>query len=260
MGWDPREQDAYRVAEETLRREASAPLEVTPLKSRNLELSGLLRRPVTRMEKGRRLEIRADGITRRVVPAAQRGVLWDVISAAPMATEFANSRFLVPALAQSGIALFLDCDVLVLADVLELEAIARAQSHIALWCVQHGVLDEEGTKMDGQVQLPYHRKNWSSVMVFNCDHPANRGLTLDMVNGLPGRDLHRFCWLHDSQIGRLDPRWNWLVGVQPAPPRPKIAHYTLGGPWLPGWEHREHDDLWMAAANAHEDRRRAADP
>jgi hypothetical protein len=32
-------------------------------------------------------------------------------------------------------------------------------------------------------------------MVFNCDHPANRALTLDLINTVPGRDLHRFCWL-----------------------------------------------------------------
>jgi hypothetical protein len=52
-------------------------------------------------------------------------------------------------------------------------------------------------------------------MLFNCDHPSNKKLTVEMINTLPGRDLHRFCWLEDDEIGELDPGWNWLVGEQP---------------------------------------------
>jgi len=106
---------------------------------------------------------------------------------------------------------------------------------------------QEGMKMDNQPQQSYPRKNWSSVMLFNCNHSANRRLTVEDVNRRPGRDLHRFYWLHDDEIGELPPEWNWLVGVQPKPKHPKIAHYTLGGPWLPGWRPQEHDDLWLEA-------------
>ncbi len=247
IGWDPREVQAFEVARASVL--AHCPrARVVPLMRSRLEQQGLLRRPTGRLQKGRRLEITASGITRRMVTAAQRGTLWDEISGAPMATEFAISRFAVPMLAHAGIAIFMDCDVLVRADVGELQAIAQARPDVALWCVQHGHLEAEGTKMDGQIQLPYARKNWSSVMVFNCDHPANLAMNVDLLNRVPGRDLHRFCWLNDAQIGRLDGAWNWLVGVQPKPPEPKIAHYTLGGPWLPGWEKRDHDDLWLAAA------------
>ena len=66
-----------------------------------------------------------------------------------------------------------------------------------------------------------------------------------MINTLPGRDLHRFCWLEDEEIGELEPRWNWLVNVQPMPPMPAVAHFTLGGPWFDGWPGAEHDDLWV---------------
>lgn len=235
MGWDPREARAYAVAEATLQQHRKVP--VTALKLERLELQGLLRRP-------------------REIVGNQT---WDVISEAPMATEFAISRFLTPVLAQGGIAIFMDCDVLVLADIQELVHIAEAQPHIAMWCVQHEALGDhvarEGVlrvermlKMDGQVQTYYRRKNWSSVMVFNCDHPATLGWNLDRINHAPGRDLHGFRHIPDQLIGRLPAEWNWLVGVQPKPAQPKIAHYTLGGPWLPGWETREHDDLWLDAA------------
>lgn len=246
IGFDPRELRAYEIAEASLRQNSTTPLSVIALDRAPLELHGLLRRPVTKLPKGRSTVIHNGKIERRIVTAAQSGQLWDEISQAPMSTEFANSRFLTPLLAQTGWALFVDCDVLFLADVAELFACADPEK--ALMCVQHGVEWGYGTKMDGQQQVPYSRKNWSSVMLFNCDHPANRGLTLEMINTRPGRDLHRFCWLDDQFIGALPPEWNWLVGVQPLPDRPRIAHYTLGGPWLPNWKPQPYDDLWLTVA------------
>jgi hypothetical protein len=89
------------------------------------------------------------------------------------------------------------------------------------------------------------------VMLWNCDHPANQRLTLQDVNERPGRDLHRFYWLNDSEIGALPPEWNWLVGVQPKPAAPQIAHFTLGGPFTPGWKGAEHDEIWAEAEYAY---------
>ena len=248
IGADPRESDALEVAADSMLRRASVPVSLTPLMLRPLELAGLMRRPRRALGKGNPMVIVEGRVTRRVTTAAQCGTLWDEISAAPMSTEFAISRFLTPLLAHHGWALFIDCDVVFLADVAELFALADPE--FAVMCVHHGVLDASGTKMDGQVQLPYVRKNWSSVMLFNCDHPANKGLTLDLINRAAGRDLHRFCWLDDRWIGRLPGEWNWLVGVQPRPAAPKLAHFTLGGPWLPNWSPREHDDIWRAAKAA----------
>lgn len=221
MGWDAREREAYEAADRSLGWYSD--LEATPLMADRLADGGLLRRLTDR-----------------------RGQTYDLPSNAPCATDFAISRFLTPFLAQTGWALFVDSDVVFLADPMQLMELADPSK--AVMVVQHQNGHKAGTKMDGQAQVLYPRKNWSSVMLFNCDHPANRRLSLQDVNERPGRDLHAFYWLADSEIGELPPEWNWLVGVQPKPDAPKIAHFTLGGPWLPTWEGAEHDDIWLEAA------------
>lgn len=246
IGWDPREIDAYEVAKRTLIRHSSLPVSITPLVLHQLELAGLMRRPMRKLQKGKGMVIKNGQIEKRVITAAQSLQMWDEVSDAPMSTQFANSRFLTPMLAQTGWALFVDCDVVFMADVAELFACADPDK--AVMCVQHAALEQgNGLKMDGQIQTQYNRKNWSSVMLFNCEHPKNRGLTLEMINKRPGRDLHRFCWLDDADIGALPAEWNWLVNVQPRPAAPKLAHFTLGGPWLPQWERKPHDDIWLGA-------------
>ena len=223
VGYDSREHGAWQVAVESLRALASAPVPITSIDLARNEAWGLMLRPWR----------------------IHRGSLWDVVSDAPQSTGFAISRFLAPLLAQEGWALFVDCDVLFLGDVLEV--LEHADPRYAVQCVQHPPLLEEGVKMDGCLQVAYPRKNWSSVVLWNVEHPANRKLTLDLINNTPGRDLHRFCWLADEEVGQLPGEWNWLVGVQPRPARPMIAHYTLGGPWLPDWKEAAHDDLWIQA-------------
>ena len=219
MGFDERERLAFEMAQRMLRR---YDLEATPLEIERLAASGLLRRPVDR-----------------------RGQLYDLPSNAPCATDFAISRFLTPILAQTGYALFVDCDVAFLTDPREM--LREADSRFAVQVVKHKNGHKAGTKMDGQVQTLYPRKNWSSVMLFNCDHPANRRLTLADINERPGRDLHAFYWLADSEIGELSPDFNWLVGIQPKPETPKIAHFTLGGPWPRDWPGAEYDEIWREA-------------
>ena len=223
VGHEPREQAAYDVAVNSMLWRASGPVDVTPLNRDRLERCGLLRRPTD-----------------------LRGSMYDLTSNARCATGFAISRFLTPILAQTGWALFIDCDVVFLDDVADLFALADPSK--AVQVVKHDAEHKTQWKMDNQRQTSYERKNWSSVMLFNCDHPANMGLTLEQINKRPGRDLHRFCWLDDSQIGALPAGWNWLVGVQPEPKLPKIAHYTLGGPWITNWTAKPYDDLWLSAA------------
>jgi lipopolysaccharide biosynthesis glycosyltransferase len=162
-----------------------------------------------------------------------------------MSTEFAISRFLTKELAGKGWALFMDCDVLIRRDLNYL--MQEADPRYAVMCVQHpNYVPPETTKMDGQLQTLYARKNWSSVMLFNCDHPSNKALTVEMVNTLPGRDLHRFCWLKDEEIGALDPAWNWLVGTSDPSINPGIVHFTAGGPWLSDYENVPYADEWRA--------------
>lgn len=220
IGWDSREEAAFDVATRSLKRRASRPVLVTPLKAQRLAECGLLRRPTD-----------------------LRGQRYDIPSNAPASTEFAISRFLVSHLAQIGWALFVDCDVVFLGDVAEL--FEYCDPKFAVMCVKHGAIDGGGTKMDGQIQTSYARKCWSSVMLVNCDHPANKRLSLIDVQERRGFDLHQFYWLADSEIGALPSTWNWLVNEQPKPANPKLAHFTKGGPFTPGWQGAEHDEIWL---------------
>jgi lipopolysaccharide biosynthesis glycosyltransferase len=167
-----------------------------------------------------------------------------------MATEFAIARFLVPELVRRqngdvhGWALFMDCDVLVRANLYELKALLDDSK--AVMCVKHDHRPSFNVKMDGQEQTSYPRKNWSSVMAINVDHPANDVLDVELVNARPGRDLHRFCWLEDEHIGGLPPTWNYLVGHTEAVRDPKIVHFTDGGPWFEGFRNVPYADEWFA--------------
>lgn len=219
IGYDPAEDLAYKMAARSLKKVSSVPFE--PLNAERLRSAGLYNRMIDK-----------------------RGQMYDFPSNAPCSTEFAASRFLVPLLCQSGWALFVDCDILFYADPLELLALADRTK--AVQVVKHYHVGK-GEKMGGMVQTAYPRKNWSSVMLFNCDHPANRRLSLRDVNERPGRDLHAFYWLNDNEIGDLPAEWNWLVNVQPEPDTIKLAHFTNGGPWIRGWQPQEYDDLWLAA-------------
>ncbi len=235
IGFDSREAAAFAVCRESIRRRLSLSLPIQGLHLDSLRAQGLYWRPTEK----------------------RLGKLWDVISQAPMSTEFAISRFLVPHLTrhprmiEGGYAVFMDCDMLVRGDLWRLiEEIdkQRAGDPKALWCVQHDHQPTSDTKMDGQVQTAYGRKNWSSFMVFDCDHPANKRLTLELVNSARGLDLHQFCWLKDDEIGQIDPKWNCLIGHTDLPDgiEPKVVHYTDGGPWLTAFEGVPYSDEWNA--------------
>ncbi len=224
VGWDQRERRAYDVACASLAARSSVPLAIHRLDADELEHQRLLWRPVRK-------------------PLDGRGPIQDHLSGAPQSTAFANARFVVPWIHRTGWALFVDCDVLALGDVAEL--FAQADPRYALMCVQHDYTPRGVRKMDGCTQLAYRRKNWSSVMLINCDHHAWHRMSLAQINQWPGELLHRFSWLRDSEIGALPAEWNWLVGEQDKPTHPQLAHYTLGGPWIDGWKGAEHDDLWL---------------
>lgn len=220
IGVDAREQAAFDVAAKTAR---SFGCQVFPVYEDRLRAIGLLTRPTDR-----------------------RGQMWDFNSSAPQSTDTAISRFAVPLLAHSGWCLAVDTDVAFLQDPHEL--LRYADEDRAVMVVKHAPLKATGTKMDGQPQIPYDRKNWSSVALWNVDHPANRRLNLTVLNQWPGRDLHAFKWLADSEIGDLPREANWLVGIQPKPARPIIAHFTLGVPAMAGHEHDEYADIWTEAS------------
>lgn len=226
IGYDPREAEAFAVARESIRHYDKY-IPIRGLVLRDVQDRGLYWRP-----------------TRR-----RLGRLWDDISDAYMSTEFAISRFLTPHLAKDyypnlgGWALFMDCDVLVRSNLAGLRT--QLDDSKAVCCVKHDYQPVALEKMDGQEQYAYPRKNWSSVMGFNLRHPANDALTLEMVNSVPGRDLHRFCWLEDEQIGELGPECNYLVGHTSNVGHPLIAHFTEGGPWLEAFQEVEFATEWL---------------
>lgn len=237
IGWEPREADAFAVARHSIERHASSPVAIKGLVLSKLQAAGLYTRP----------------------HHVKDNRLWDPISDAPMATQFANSRFLVPHLArqasrsQTGArwALFIDCDMMFRVDVHRL--FFSCDQEKAVMVVKHDHRPRNQVKMDGQIQTAYTRKNWSSVCAFNLDHPSNDLLTPELVNEAPGRELHAFCWLRDDEIGALDPGWNYLVGNSAPHPAPMNVHFTDGIPSMPGYgdcefasEWRTELELWAA--------------
>ena len=234
IGWDAAEMQAHLVAQWSMKLHASQALDIHRLSMSNLQASGLYTRETTVRQ--------IDG----------RPVLWDVRSEAPMTTGHAIARFFVPDLCHhEGWALFTDGDILVRSDLSRLFALADPQ--YAVMVVKHPPLLETGVKKDGLPQTSYERKNWSSVMLFNCAHPANaERLTLKTLNMWPGRDLHRFLWLENDQIGELPAEWNHLVGVSADVPDEQIAiaHYTLGTPSVVGHECDRFAEDWFLTAKA----------
>lgn len=228
IGWDGREEDAYRVCRKSLLARSTSPLHIVPLKREPLSWpgnNGLFTR-TSRLEGNVKIDDR-DG--------------------RPQSTDFAHLRFLVPIIQQyDGWALFQDCDMMWRADIAEL--LALRDDRYAVMCVKHKHVARETVKMDGQPQQNYHRKNWSSFVLWNCAHPANRNLTREHVNMRSGAWLHGFEWLDDEEIGELGPEWNFLVGYTQNV-EPKVCHFTSGTPVFDNYRAVQFADEWWREYN-----------
>jgi hypothetical protein len=190
-------------------------------------------------------ELTSQGLyTRKYTSDPITGQKTDMIDGRPFSTEFSFSRFLVPHLmGYKGWALFVDCDFLFLSSLKELEQYMDSEK--AIVCVHHDYQPKDGLKMDGVLQQKYFRKNWSSFVLWNCSHPANKTLTPEIVNSQTGSWLHKFGWLEDHMIGSLPEEWNWLEGHSNKSIIPKAIHYTRGGPWFENYKNVEYADLWL---------------
>lgn len=248
IGFDPRESQAFSVCRSSIGHYQAAPqYPVRGIVLSNLQYRGLYTRPVER----RVMQVLCHCGCGKVINETTQ--LWDPISEAPMSTEFAISRFFTPLLVREGKcahefkqwALFMDCDIMARSSISPLFDLAKDK--YAVMVVKHDHNPDYSLKMDGQLQVKYHRKNWSSVMLFNCNHPAHEALTLEMLNTLPGRDLHRFCWLDDDLIGELPPVWNYLVGHTKIEEKPRLVHFTDGIPSMPGYENCEYSEEYRCA-------------
>ncbi|HYD71249.1 hypothetical protein [Azospirillum sp.] len=210
IGYDPREAAAYHVFAHSILTRASRPVTVAPLMLSQLgELMWRERHPL-------------------------------------QSTDFSFSRFLVPYLAGfEGWALFFDCDMLMLDDVAKLYDLR--DDRYAVQVVKHDHVPQETVKFLGAPQTRYEKKNWSSVMLFNCARCT--ALTPEYVNTATGTDLHQFKWLgDDGLIGEIPHRWNHLVDYDPPAPVEETSnlHYTIGGPYFEEFRDCGYADLWTA--------------
>jgi len=212
IGYDSKEDIAYRVCKYSILKRSGSNVIITSLKLHELVAKNLYKRDID--------------------PLAS--------------TEFTYSRFLVPALNNyNGWAIFCDCDFIFFEDISNI--LTDIDQSKAVYCVQHDYTPKEKHKMDGQKQTIYPRKNWSSFILFNCAHPSNKKLSVDLVNSETGSFLHQFKWLEDNEIGSLDERWNWLEGwtSNHNDKKPYAVHYTRGGPWFDEWQDVEFASEWI---------------
>jgi lipopolysaccharide biosynthesis glycosyltransferase len=191
VGYDPREAVVYHTCANSIIRHASRPVAIIPL-ALNLFTDYT--------------ETHTDG-----------------------SNHFIYSRFLVPHLMDYlGHAIFIDGDMIVRADIAE------------LWDLRDYTVDVQVVKHDYQTRMTekylgaknenYPRKNWSSVILWNCQNPANKRLTPQFIEKATGAELHRFTWIKDERIGELPREWNWLPDEFGINVEAKLLHYTLGTP------------------------------
>ena len=207
IGYDRNEQIAYHVLSQSILRNATRPIRITPLYQPNIKYE--FSRERSKIE----------------------------------STEFSFSRFIVPKLMDySGWALFMDCDMLMFEDISKLWRM-RDDSKAIQVC-KHDYTPKESKKFLGQVQTKYEKKNWSSFMLMNCKKCTT--LTPDYVNKASGLELHQFKWLEgDHLIGDLPLEWNWLVGEYEHKEDVNNVHYTEGGPWFDDYKNCDYSQDWF---------------
>lgn len=212
VGFDPREAVAYHVCCQSIIDKVSRPVEIHPL--------------ALHMFADDYQEKHGDGTN-----------------------AFIYSRFLIPWLCRwSGFAIFLDGDMLVRSDIAELWNLRRPD--LGVQCVQHAYKTKYPVKYLGNANRDYPRKNWSSVMIFNCGYFPNRALTPEFVASKDGAYLHRMGWLDDNQIGELPPEWNHLTMEFHRDDMAKLLHYTIGIPAFHEYADQEGGQEWRDTLTA----------
>jgi hypothetical protein len=211
IGYDPRESIAYHVLTQSIINLTRRPVSITPL------AEGMLNN----------FDGQRDGTN-----------------------AFIYSRFLVPELCEfKGWALYLDSDMLLRDDLAHLWAL-RDESKAAM-VVPHDYHTKHRRKLVGTPMecgnQDYPRKNWSSMILWNCEHPANRVLTAEFVARSPGSVLHRFQWLKDDELGYVSLPWNWLVGEYTRLEHAKLVHFTAGAPCFSHYSRCDYANEWRDA-------------
>ena len=206
IGFDQRESVAYHTFVQSLIDHASIPLDITPLAVKTLE-----------------------GYEEKHKDKSN---------------DFVYSRFLTPFLNDfKGWAIFVDGDMICQTDIKEL--LDLRDNSKALQVVKHDYKTKANQKYLGNINQDYPRKNWSSVILWNCTHPKHKILTPDFIANQTGKYLHRFSWLEDEEIGELPKEWNWLATEYPKNEQANIIHYTLGTPCFKDYRDAEMSDIWF---------------
>jgi lipopolysaccharide biosynthesis glycosyltransferase len=205
VGYDPREAVAYHTCVNSIIRQASRPVAIMPLALNLFEDYK---------------ETHTDG-----------------------SNHFIYSRFLVPHLMNySGWAIFIDGDMIVRDDIVKLWELQELNKDVMV--VKHNYQTKMAEKYLGAKNENYPRKNWSSVILWNCSSYPNRKLTPQFVQKATGAELHRFTWIDDDRIGSLPIEWNWLPDEFGANPDAKLLHYTLGTPCFHEFADTPQGDEW----------------
>jgi len=191
IGFDQREAIAYHVCANSIIRHAKHPVAITPMALSMLHGYS---------------ETHTDG-----------------------SNDFIYSRFLVPHLMNyNGWAVFIDGDMLLRSDINNI--FLHSDPKKAVLVVQHDYQTRSPVKYLGSKNQNYPRKNWSSVILWNCSHISNQVLTPQYIQNSSGAQLHRFSWLRDEEIGSLPVTWNWLPDEFSENHEANLLHWTLGTP------------------------------
>jgi lipopolysaccharide biosynthesis glycosyltransferase len=157
--------------------------------------------------------------------------------------HFIYTRFLVPHLMNwHGWAIFIDGDMIVRDDISQLWELKEMDKDVMV--VKHDYKTRMPVKYLGAKNEDYPRKNWSSVILWNCSSFPNRRLTPEFIQQSTGSFLHRFSWIDDERIGELPSEWNWLPDEYGANPEAKLLHYTLGTPCFHEFANTPQADEW----------------
>ena len=205
IGYDPREAAVFHVCANSIIRNASQPVQIIPV--------------ALNLFKDYK-EIHQDG-----------------------SNHFIYTRFLVPYLMDwTGHAIFIDGDMIVRDDITKLWSMRDPSKDVQV--VKHDYKTRMPVKYMGAKNEDYPRKNWSSVIIWNCNSFPNRRLTPDYVMKSTGKHLHRFEWLDDARIGELPIEWNWLPDEFGPNENAKLLHYTLGAPCFHEFVDTPMNEVW----------------
>ena len=208
IGYDEGEKIAFHVLAESIRKQSSEPISITP--------------------------IDLNTIRNHFIRDKQSN----------QSTEFAFSRFMVPYLSNyEGWSIFMDCDMLLRTDINELWKLR--DNDYAVMCVKHDYEPKQDVKFRGAKNEKFPKKNWSSLMLMN--NAKCKKLTPEYVQNASGLELHQFKWLEsEREVGSLPKTWNWLVGEYDYNVLANNVHFTLGGPYFYDYVNCDYSNEWFS--------------